>query len=88
MNKLITIVFFLGYYIANAQTTFQFTSGLAAGPCHRYGRQAIVQDQLAYRIYSGNNQKPEKGKTVFVDEEGNAVQWQPVNADSTGRFRA
>lgn len=87
MNKLITIVFFLGYYIANAQTTFQFTSGLAAGPCHRYGRQAIVQDQLAYRIYSGNNQKPEKGKTVFVDEEGNAVQWQPVNADSTGRFR-
>ncbi len=87
MNKFIVIVIFLGCSVANAQTTFQFTSGLAAGPCHRYGRQAIVQDQIAYQIYSGNFRQPEPGRTLFVDEKGKDIQWQSVKADSIGRFR-
>ncbi|MBV6639916.1 MAG: prolyl oligopeptidase family serine peptidase [Cyclobacteriaceae bacterium] len=88
MKKIVVVfaVFVLPLALC-AQTEFKFTSGLVAESVHQYGRQALVQDEIAYQLTKGIFKKPEAGQTLFINEEGEAIQWQTIEADSSGRFR-
>lgn len=70
-----------------AQDAHIFKRGLAAGPVHRYGREALVHDLLAHQMMRGEFAKPQAGATLLTDEKGKAVAWQTVDADTAGRFR-
>jgi hypothetical protein len=89
MIKRLLTVFVLGLYFftAEGQGIYQFTKGLAAGPCHQYGREALIKDQLAYQLFTGAMKQPAAGQTLFSDEQGKTVTWQSVEADTTGSFR-
>ena len=85
-NYFVLAVFILPLALC-AQTEYKFTSGLIAESVHEYGRQAVVQDEIAYQLNQGIFRKPEAGETLFQNEEGDTVQWQTIEADSAGRFR-
>nr|PZN49097.1 MAG: alpha/beta hydrolase [Bacteroidota bacterium] len=70
-----------------AQDTIRFTTGLAVGGVHRYGREAIVQDQLAWQLFTGKLQQPSAGQTLYTDDENRPHRWESVEVDSSGRFR-
>src|SRR5688500_17778551 len=72
---------------STAQTEHTFTSGLIITDCHRYGREAIVTDQIAYQLYTGQLKKPEENTKVFTNDQGVDVSWKPIAVDSTGKFR-
>jgi predicted esterase len=71
----------------NAQSEYRFTSGLAIPGAHRYGREALVTDHLAYQLYSGQFKTPAENAKLFTNEQGADVLWKTVQADTAGRFR-
>jgi predicted esterase len=73
--------------ISYAQTTHAFTEGLAVGPCHQYGREAIYKDQLTYQLIHKTFAAPAEGKTFLTDAQGKELKWQRVSADTAKRFR-
>ncbi|MBE9462410.1 prolyl oligopeptidase family serine peptidase [Dyadobacter subterraneus] len=90
MRKIILGFFFVIICISNparSQTVYKFTDGLAVGPCHQYGREAIYKDELAYQLYSGLLTKPQEGSVFTKNEKGEEVKWKPVKTDTSGRFR-
>ncbi len=74
-------------FISKGQTEHNFKTGLAVAQCHRYGRDAIVTDQLAYQLYTGEFKKPMSGEKLFTDEKGADILWQKIEVDTTGRFK-
>lgn len=64
-----------------------FTKGLIANLPSRYGREAVYSDELAYRLYTGTLPTPVAGDTIGRNERGQAMVWQPIEADSTYRLR-
>ncbi|MBN8823326.1 alpha/beta hydrolase-fold protein [Spirosoma sp.] len=76
-----------------AQTTpepvrsYTFTKGLVALTGSRYGREAIYTDPLAYRLYTGSLTAPAEGAAFGTDDQGRAINWIAVEADSLGRLR-
>lgn len=87
MKQLIsTGVFFLLTYAAQAQSIYSFDKGLAIGPCHRYGREALYTDQLAYLLYQNKSQTPAEGQSL-PGNTSEAVKWQTVVADKDHKFR-
>lgn len=71
---------------AAAQEVY-FQKGLIANLPSRYGREAVYSDELAYRLYSGSLKTPVAGDTIGANERGQAIVWQPIEADSTHRLR-
>jgi hypothetical protein len=71
----------------NAQSEHRFTNGLAVSNTHRYGREALVTDNLAYQLYSGQLKTPIENAKLFTNEEGADVVWKTIHADTAGRFR-
>jgi pimeloyl-ACP methyl ester carboxylesterase len=71
---------------AIAQEVF-FEKGLIANLPSRYGREAVYSDELAYRLYTGKMKKPVVGDSIGATERGQAIVWQPIEADSTHRLR-
>ncbi len=69
------------------QTTVYFSEGLAAGPFHQYGREAIYKDELTYLLNAGQLPTPRPG-SVSMNSEKKEVTWKSVQADSAHRFRA
>lgn len=80
----LTLVFTLTQ--SHAQSVYHFEEGLAIGPCHQYGREALYTDQLAYQLYKGTL-KPQEGSVLLTDPKAGEVKWKKVKADSTHRFR-
>ncbi|MEX2234870.1 MAG: alpha/beta hydrolase, partial [Cyclobacteriaceae bacterium] len=78
---------FLAITISRGQGIYEFKKGLAVAQCHRYGREAIVTDKLAYLLYKGNLNKPQADGKLFTDDQGNDLVWKNIEVDSTGRFR-
>jgi dienelactone hydrolase len=76
----------LGVTISNGQAIYQFKTGLAVPQCHRYGREALVTDPLAYMLYTDQFKKPVVGSKLFAEADTNSV-WKNIEADSTGKFR-
>jgi pimeloyl-ACP methyl ester carboxylesterase len=67
---------------------YLFTKGLMVGHVQHYGREALVTDQLAYRLDKGEWQTPAEGITVYDDPGTGPVAWKKIDADSLGRFRS
>src|SRR5687768_4251448 len=78
---LLLLVFSLTSY---AQTIHEFKTGLAVANCHRYGREAIATDQLAYLLATRKLNKPEEGTGLFA---GDTAHWKKIDVDSTKKFR-
>lgn len=87
MKVKIALLLLLFSLNGSAQTIHKFTQGLASGASHRYGREAIVYDPLAYQLYTNSWKKPEAGQLIFTDDEGNDVSWTAIEADTAGNFR-
>ncbi len=68
----------------NAQDTIHFTNGLMANGIHRYGREALYTDELAFHLYSGTLQQPADGAALST---GSEIKWTAVTADSVHCFR-
>ena len=90
MNKLrfslvVALVFSTSYLFS--QDTIYFKKGLMiTAPAH-YGREAIVTDELAYRLYTDELKTPVEGEVFGKDEDGKDISWQPLVADSLNRLR-
>jgi poly(3-hydroxybutyrate) depolymerase len=91
MVKLRTALFiicFLSFRHSFAQSEYYFTRGLAASGIHRYGREALYSDKLAYQLYTHTFKKPVEGEALGINNNrGEAVKWQAITADSANRFR-
>lgn len=70
-----------------AQSTYVFKEGLAAGPCHQYGREALYTDLLVHQLSQGKLVTPKEGNNLAVDKQGKAIQWKRVSADTAQRLR-
>jgi pimeloyl-ACP methyl ester carboxylesterase len=64
-----------------------FDKGLIANLPSRYGREAVYSDELAYQLYTHTLKTPIAGDTIGFTEKGQAIVWQPIEADSTNRLR-
>ena len=70
------------------QDDYYFTQALSVTGIHRYGREALYQDKLAYRLYTKTLETPAEGKTLGErNDKGEEIKWQIVKADSAHRFR-
>jgi predicted esterase len=89
MRKIILgfLFVFSWFFNVQAQAVYKFTEGLAVGPCHQYGREAIYRDEFAFQLYSGALIKPAEGSVFSKDDKGGEIKWKPVKADTSGRFR-
>jgi len=67
-----------------SQSTHTFTKALVIQNQHRYGREVIFTDHLAYQLAAGTFQAPKEGIAVSPDK---ADTWQKLDADETGKFR-
>lgn len=73
--------------LSDAQSSIELSTGLVVPQCHRYGRDALVTDQLAYAMYSGQLKKPVAGGVLSGDSSHAALIWKAVGVDTAGRFR-
>jgi hypothetical protein len=71
---------------ALGQKTTYFSEGLAAGPFHQYGREAIYKDELDYLLNAGQLASPREGSTSKT-LDGKQVSWKSIKADTAHRFR-
>ncbi|RAJ95898.1 esterase/PHB depolymerase [Larkinella arboricola] len=86
-NRILLIAFLLITVLSvQAQRIYNFTQGLAIGPCHQYGREALYTDQLAYHLYRGDLQKPVAGQGLTTTST-DSLRWQAVTPDQQGKFR-
>lgn len=69
-----------------AQETFKFTEGFAITIPYRYGREALYTDPLAHQLYTKSLKTPAPGAVFSTKSSGEAIAWQPLKADSTGRL--
>jgi predicted esterase len=84
-NRFLLASFFVfAFTISFAQNTYYFSEGLGIGPCHKYGREALYTDQLAYQLYNGTLKQPVEGQSLAADD---AAKWKVVMADTAHRFR-
>lgn len=90
MNKLRSAVVFFSLFLSFhsfAQNDYYFTKGLAASNIHRYGREALYSDRLAYQLYTNTLKQPVNGGSLgFTNNRGQEVKWQEIKADSANRF--
>ncbi|KAA9035697.1 prolyl oligopeptidase family serine peptidase [Ginsengibacter hankyongi] len=70
-----------------SQDTIYFKKGLMISAPAHYGREAIVTDELAYRLYTNELKRPVEGEFFGKDEDGKDISWQPLVADSLNRLR-
>ncbi len=92
MNKLRLIVMIVLVIVSKnsfGQQEYYFTTGLAANGVHRYGREALYSDKLAYQLYTNTLKKPVDGGSLGItNNRGEEIKWQSVKADSANRFRS
>jgi dienelactone hydrolase len=72
---------------AKAQEVYHFTKGLALGPCHQYGREALYTDQLAFQLYSGLLQKPTEGQIALTNDKNKALAWKTLSTNKESKFK-
>ena len=69
MNKLRLIVmisFFIVCKNSFAQEEYYFTNGLTVSGIHRYGREALYSDKLAYQLYTNTMKTPVEGGSLGI----------------------
>ena len=88
ISFLVVFLFFVGGVTVEAQETFLFRDGLIANIPHRYGREALYTDELAYQLYTNSLKTPVEAAVIAKDDKGQPVSWKKISADSLGRLRA
>ncbi|MEX1239525.1 MAG: prolyl oligopeptidase family serine peptidase [Cyclobacteriaceae bacterium] len=89
MDRTLRLALFLLFTAVTSsygQKEYEFKTGLAVTQCHRYGREAITTDHLAYSLYTGRLQLPREYVKLFTDT-GKDFMWKKIEVDSTGKFR-
>jgi len=84
MKKIFFVFAMLCSSVLLSQNVYHFTSGLASGKVHQYGREAMYSDTLAYSIYKGES-KPQEGLAVSSEAK---TKWTSIKADSANNFRS
>ncbi|WP_439482054.1 prolyl oligopeptidase family serine peptidase [Cyclobacterium plantarum] len=74
----------LGMSPAYAQDSTTFSSGLYLENIHRYGREVIFTDPVAFQLAEGTFQKPEEGQGISADVD--AV-WKTIQPAEDGKFK-
>ncbi len=74
--------------VSYSQQVYWFTEGLAAGPCHHYGREALYTDEFAYQLYTQTLKTPQAGQVLTTDKDGKNVAWQSLKADNEHKFKS
>ena len=90
MNKLrfsLVVAFVFSTSHLFSQDTIYFKKGLMIAAPAQYGREAIVTDELAYRLYTNKLKTPVGAEIFGKDEDGQDISWQPLAADSINRLR-
>lgn len=81
------IVFLFAFTHSFAQTEYYFTKGLTVNGIHRYGREALYLDKLAYQLYTNTFKQPVEGAASgLVNMRGQEQKWQTITADTAHRF--
>ncbi|HRO46430.1 prolyl oligopeptidase family serine peptidase [Agriterribacter sp.] len=85
-------VFLLLFFTASAlfvtaQDTVYFKNGLMANGLHRYGREALYTDLLAYQLYTHTLQQPRENGVLAEKAGQQEIKWVAVTADSLNNFR-
>ncbi len=68
------------------QQVVRLTEGLSLNISTHYGRDAVVTDPLAARLYAGTLSLPTDGQ-LFSIVGGTETRWKAVKADTSGQFR-
>nr|WP_068887079.1 alpha/beta hydrolase-fold protein [Pedobacter panaciterrae] len=73
---------------AFCQNTYKFTEGLLLNNAHKYGREALYTDLLAYQLFSHTLKQPVEGAVFNTSNTGDEMKWLKVSVDTAGRFRS
>lgn len=84
---LLTLTFYSFLTTVSGQSTYYFSEGLAAGPFHQYGREALYKDELAYALNTNALSAPKEGGTFSTVDKKEST-WKTLKADSLHRFRS
>jgi len=83
------IIVLTGVKNSFAQADYYFTTGLTVNSIHRYGREALYSDKLAYQLYTNTIKTPAEGGTLGItNSKGEDIKWQLIKVDSANRFRS
>ena len=85
-SRLLALLGFFGLTTANAQSVYQFKEGLILSKVHRYGREALYSDPLAWQMYNGTLRTPTAGSVFGKDLKGGDLKWEKATTDSSGKF--
>lgn len=86
--KFLTFAFaIINFATSFAQAEYFFTKGLAVNGIHRYGREALYIDKLAYQLYTSTFIQPVEGASSgLINMRGQEQKWQSILADTAHRF--
>ncbi|RXF69720.1 alpha/beta hydrolase-fold protein [Arcticibacter tournemirensis] len=70
----------------SAQSVYQFKEGYILKKVHRYGREALYADPLAWQLYNGTLKTPADGAVFGADSQGTELKWEKALPDSSGMF--
>lgn len=76
----------ISFFTSFSQDVYYFRKGLAVPAVHRYGREALYMDQLAFQLYTNTLKTPVEGGTFNTGESNKNITWQLVEADSAGNL--
>lgn len=88
-NRYLKVYFLISWVLvgmspANAQDNTPFASGLYLETIHRYGREVIFSDPVAFQLAEGIFQKPVEGKSLAADVD--AI-WKTIQPAEDGKFK-
>ncbi len=91
MKKIVILLLLSGFCFGSAtiaQEVYKFKKALAITSVHRYGREAIYSDKLAYQLFTNSLKRPVEGQLFGTNDSGQNVAWKALEADSLNRFRS
>lgn len=83
-----TFLYFLYLFLPTnlfAQSTYTFNQGLFLPLDLKYGREALVQDPLAYQLFDNGFSYPSSDKSTFLSD-GQNIAWHSIHTDTSGAF--
>ncbi|WP_214226309.1 alpha/beta hydrolase-fold protein [Pedobacter sp. B4-66] len=73
---------------AFSQNVYKFTEGLLLNNVHKYGREALYTDLLAYQLFTNTLKQPTADTVFGTNSNGAEMKWLKVSVDTAGRFRS
>ncbi len=88
MYKMFSLLFslILLSQVVFPQSTHNFNKGFLLPLDLKYGREALVQDQLTYQLFSNTFTYPTDENLAFHTNNGEKIEWKAIEADTSGNF--